>query len=167
MGALDKRLYTSHPAPTDAVVEMESLQFVGCSWFIGLIGLVSDSPRINLTVAIPPRPLTDPESRAFSDSLLFESTDTVTGPELTQHLPFTSAPERSQNMGALDKRLYISHHTPTDTVARVGPACMKLALNGCSYLQSPVRLSFQRHRTYNPHPCTVLLIWPNKRNFSE
>ncbi len=33
---------------------------------------------------------------------------------------------------------------------------MKLALNGCSYLQSPVRLSFQRHRTYNPHPCTVL-----------
>ena len=30
-------------------VEMESLQFVGCSWFIGLIGLVSDSPRINLT----------------------------------------------------------------------------------------------------------------------
>ena len=27
-------------------VEMESLQFVGCSWFIGLIGLVSDSPRI-------------------------------------------------------------------------------------------------------------------------
>ena len=30
-------------------VEMESLQFVGCSWFIGLIGLVSDSPEINLT----------------------------------------------------------------------------------------------------------------------
>ena len=29
-------------------VEMESLQFVGCSWFIGLIGLVSDSPKINL-----------------------------------------------------------------------------------------------------------------------
>ncbi len=28
------------------VVEMESLQFVGCSWFIGLIGLVSDSPEI-------------------------------------------------------------------------------------------------------------------------
>ncbi len=26
---------------------MESLQFVGCSWFIGLIGLVSDSPEIN------------------------------------------------------------------------------------------------------------------------
>jgi hypothetical protein len=47
-------------------------------------------------VAIPPRALTDPESRAFSDSLLFESTDTVTGPELTQHLPFTRAPERSQ-----------------------------------------------------------------------
>jgi hypothetical protein len=31
----------------DPLVEMESLQFVGCSWFIGLIGLVSDSPRIN------------------------------------------------------------------------------------------------------------------------
>jgi hypothetical protein len=28
---------------------MESLQFVGCSWFIGLIGLVSDSPEIKLT----------------------------------------------------------------------------------------------------------------------
>ena len=28
-------------------VETESLQFVGCSWFIGLIGLVSDSPSIN------------------------------------------------------------------------------------------------------------------------
>ena len=30
-------------------VEMESLQFVGCSWFIGLIGLVSDSPEIKAT----------------------------------------------------------------------------------------------------------------------
>ena len=60
------------------------------------------------------------------------------------------------DMGALDKRLYTSHHTPTDTVARVGPACVKLALNGCSYLQSTVRLSLQRDRTYNPHPCTVL-----------
>ena len=29
-------------------VETESLQFVGCSWFIGLIGLVSDSTKINL-----------------------------------------------------------------------------------------------------------------------
>ena len=32
---------------------------------------------------------------------------------------------------------------------------MKLALKGCSYLQSTVRLSFQRDCTYNPHPCTV------------
>ncbi len=47
-------------------------------------------------VAIPPRALTDPDTREFSDSLLFESTDTVTGPELKQHLPFTCAPERSQ-----------------------------------------------------------------------
>jgi hypothetical protein len=42
-------------------VEMESLQFVGCSWFIGLIGLVSDSPEINLPktehVCIPAHPL--------------------------------------------------------------------------------------------------------------
>ena len=30
------------------LVEMESLQFVGCSWFIGLIGLVSDSPEIKV-----------------------------------------------------------------------------------------------------------------------
>jgi hypothetical protein len=28
---------------------MESLQFVGCSWFIGLIGLVFDSPEIKAT----------------------------------------------------------------------------------------------------------------------
>ena len=33
----------------DGLVEMESLQFVGCSWFIGLIGLVSDSPEIKAT----------------------------------------------------------------------------------------------------------------------
>jgi hypothetical protein len=107
-------------------VEMESLQFVGCSWFIGLIGLVSDSPEIKILknrpcvhscpfpvssrphldapgvhnlagyVVIPPCALTDPDTREFSDSLLFESTDTVTGPELKQHLPFTCAPERSQ-----------------------------------------------------------------------
>ena len=42
-------------------VEMESLQFVGCSWFIGLIGLVSDSPRINSPktehVCLPAHPL--------------------------------------------------------------------------------------------------------------
>jgi hypothetical protein len=107
-------------------VEMESLQFVGCSWFIGLIGLgfrftrnkstetelcvhlctspVSsstylDAPGVHRLagyVAIPPRALTDPDSREFSDSLLFESTDTVTGPELEQHLPFTCAPASSQ-----------------------------------------------------------------------
>jgi hypothetical protein len=40
------------------------------------------------------------------------------------------------DMGALDKCLYTSHHTPTNTVARVGPACVKLALHGCSDLQS-------------------------------
>ena len=58
-----------------------------------------DAPGVAIAtgyVAIPPRVLTDPDSRAFSDSLLFESTDTVPGPELTQHLPFTRAPERSQ-----------------------------------------------------------------------
>jgi hypothetical protein len=33
---------------------------------------------------------------------------------------------------------------------------VKLALNGCSYLQSTTRLSLHRDRTYNPHPCTVL-----------
>ena len=54
-------------------------------------------------------------------------------------------------MGALDKRLYSSHHTPTAL-----SDCVKLALNGCSYLQSTARLSLQRDRTYNPHPCTVL-----------
>jgi hypothetical protein len=106
-------------------VEMESLQFVGCSWFIGLIGLgfrftqnkitstelcalprpspVSSSTHLDApgvpsaagSVAIP-RALSDPDSREFSDSLLFEPTDTVTGPELELHLPFTCAPARSQ-----------------------------------------------------------------------
>jgi hypothetical protein len=86
---------------------MESLQFVGCSWFIGLIGLGSrftqnkststelcalpcpfsvssithlDAPGVPSAagyVAIPPRALSDLDSREFSDSLLFESTDTV------------------------------------------------------------------------------------------
>ena len=85
---------------------MESLQFVGCSWFIGLIGLFSDSPKINSSrtkcalpypppvssntpldapgvhstagyVAIPPRALTDPDSREFSDILLFKPTDST------------------------------------------------------------------------------------------
>ena len=79
-------------------------------------------------VAIPPRALTDPDSREFSDSLLFDSTDTVTGP--------SPAHPHALSMGALDKRLYTSHHAPTDTVARVGPDCVKLALNGCSFLQS-------------------------------
>ena len=69
------------------------------------------------------------------------------------------------DMGALDKRLYTSHHTPTDTVARVGPACVKLALNGCSYLQSTARLSLQRDSTYNPHPCTVLTAAHNIHTF--
>jgi len=84
--------------------------------------------------------------------LLFEPTDTVTGPELELHLPFTQL----SDMVVLDKRLYTSHHAPTDTVARVGPDCVKLALNGCSFLQSTEQLSLQRDRTYNPHPCTVL-----------
>jgi len=54
-------------------------------------------------------------------------------------------------MGALDKRLYTSHHTPTAL-----SDCVKMALHGCSDLPSTVRLSFQSNRTYNPHPCTVL-----------
>ena len=41
----------------------------------------------------------------------------------------------------------------TTSVARVGPDCVKLALNGCSFLQSTARLSLQRDRTYNPHLC--------------
>ena len=114
--------YWVHARTCVLVVEMESLQFVGCSWFIGLIGLVSDSPKIKFDlktkcalpcsppvsssihldapgvhstagyVAIPPRALTDPDSREFSDSLLFKPTDTGTVPELEQHLPFTAHP---------------------------------------------------------------------------
>ena len=54
-----------------------------------------DAPGIHSTagyVAIPPRALTDPDSREFSDSLLFKPTDTGTVPELEQDLPFTAHP---------------------------------------------------------------------------
>ena len=46
-------------------------------------------------------------------------------------------------------------HAPTDTVARVRPARVKLARNGC-LLPSAVRLSLSRYCTHQPHPCTVL-----------
>jgi hypothetical protein len=58
-------------------------------------------------------------------------------------------------MGALDRRLYTSHHAPTDTVARVGPDRVKFARNRCM-LPSEVRLSLSRYCTHQPHPCTVL-----------
>ena len=59
------------------------------------------------------------------------------------------------DLGALDRRLYTSHHAPTDTVTRVGPDRVKLARNGCM-LPSAVRLSLSRYCTHQPHPCTVL-----------
>jgi hypothetical protein len=123
------------------LVEMESLQFVGCSWFIGLIGLVSDSPRNKSTenrtcaqscpspvssrphldapgvhslagyVAIPPHALTDPDSREFSDSLLFKPTDTGTGPELEQHLPFTAHPHALSYGRPRQESVYLASHT--------------------------------------------------------
>ena len=58
-------------------------------------------------------------------------------------------------MVALDRRLYTSHHAPTDTVTRVGPDRVKLARNGCM-LPSAVRLSLSRYCTHQPLPCTVL-----------
>ena len=57
-------------------------------------------------------------------------------------------------MGDLDKSLYTSPHASTDTVARVGPDCVKLARNGCM-LQSEVRLSLS-NCSHQLHPCTVL-----------
>ncbi len=54
-----------------------------------------DAPGVHSVagyVAIPPRALTDPDSREFSDSLLFKPTDTGTVPELEKHLPFTAHP---------------------------------------------------------------------------
>ena len=120
---------------------MESLQFVGCSWFIGLIGLgfrftrnkstetelcvhlcpspVSSSTHLDAPgvhslagyVAIPPSALSDPDSREFSDSLLFEPTDTVTGPELELHLPFTCAPARSQYGRPRQATVYLASRT--------------------------------------------------------
>jgi len=54
-------------------------------------------PSVVGYVAIPPRALSDPDPRKFSDSLLSEPTDTVlTGPALALRLPFTCAPARSQ-----------------------------------------------------------------------
>jgi hypothetical protein len=58
-------------------------------------------------------------------------------------------------MDALDRRLYTSHHAPTDTVSRLGPDRVKLARNGCM-LPSAVRLSLSRYCTHQPHRCTVL-----------
>ena len=52
-------------------------------------------------------------------------------------------------MGALDKRLYNSHHTPTAL-----SDCVKLARNGCMS-SSAVRLSLS-NCTHQLHPCTVL-----------
>ena len=58
------------------------------------------------------------------------------------------------DMVDLDKSLYTSPHASTDTVARVGPDCVKLARNGCM-LQSEVRLSLS-NCSHQLHPCTVL-----------
>jgi len=58
-------------------------------------------------------------------------------------------------MGALDKRLYTSHHTPTDAVSQLEPDCVKLACPGC-WWPSAARLSLLRYCTHTPHPCTVL-----------
>ena len=120
-------------------VEMESLQFVGCSWFIGLIGLVSDSPEIKVTenrtcvhscpfpvssrphldapgvhslagyVAIPPRALTDPDSREFSDSLLFKPTDT--GRNLNCTCPLLRTRTLSDMGRPRQAPVYLASHT--------------------------------------------------------
>ena len=58
------------------------------------------------------------------------------------------------DMVALDKRLYTSHHTTTDSVSRLEPDRVKLARNGCMS-SSAVRLSLS-NCTYQLHPCTVL-----------
>ena len=118
---------------------MESLQFVGCSWFIGLIGLVSDSPEIKVTenrtcvhpcsspvssrphldapgvhstagyVAIPPRALTDPDSREFSDSLLFKPTDT--GRNLNSTCPLLRTPHALRYGRPRQATVYLASHT--------------------------------------------------------
>jgi hypothetical protein len=67
----------------------------------------------------------------------------------TVSLLFKCAPARS-DMGALDKRLYTSHHAPTDN-----PDHVKLARTGCMSPRA-VRLSFSRYCTRQQHPCTVL-----------
>ena len=54
------------------------------------------------------------------------------------------------DMGALDKRLYTSHHAPTDN-----PDHVKIARTGCMS-PSAVRLSLSRYCTHQLHPCTVL-----------
>ena len=58
------------------------------------------------------------------------------------------------DMGALDKRLYTSHHATTDSVSRLEPDRVKLARNGCMS-SSAVRLSLS-NCTHQLHPCTVL-----------
>ena len=56
-------------------------------------------------------------------------------------------------MGDLDKRLYTSHHAPTDAVSE--PDCVKLAYHGCCWPRA-ARLSLLRYCKHTPHPCTVL-----------
>jgi len=57
------------------------------------------------------------------------------------------------DMGDLDKRLYTSHHAPTDAVSE--PDCVKLAYHGCCWPRA-ARLSLLRYCKHTPHPCTVL-----------
>jgi hypothetical protein len=73
-----------------------------------------DAPGIHSTagyVAIPPRALTDPDSREFSDSLLFKPTDTGTVPELEQHLPFTAHPHALRYGRPRQAPVYLASHT--------------------------------------------------------
>jgi len=82
-----------------------------------------------------------------------EDTKLSTNKQHSLSLSATSLHPRTRtlsDMDALDKRLYTSHHAPTDE-----PDCVKLACHGCCW-QSVARLSLLRYCTHTPHPCTIL-----------
>ena len=90
---------------------MESLQFVGCSWFIGLIGLVSDLPKINFTeTETCLRSRTSPvSSRLHLDAPGVHSLAKVTEPS-SCHDPISTPRLRVARTGGVRVRRKLSAH---------------------------------------------------------
>ena len=71
-----------------------------------------DTPGVAITtgyVAIPPRAITDPDSREFSDSLLFKPTDT--GRNLNSTCPLLRTPHDLRYGRPRQAPVYLASHT--------------------------------------------------------